>query len=437
MQLIERFFHLRERNTTLAREVRGGVATFLTMAYILFANATILSKAGMDAAAVTACTALAAGICCIAMGFIANFPLALASGMGINAFIAFTITKETGSWQTAMALVVFDGVLCLVLVLCGLREAVMRAIPHDLRLAIGAGIGLFVAFIGLFNAGIVIKGFPPDLPLTHGSVHVHATLLALCGTVVTGFLMARRVPGSLLIGILATTGVALATGIVNWPVTFAMPSFSVAFQADFKLAFNGLIHNQHVYLPLLFSLVMIDFFDTIGSATAVAQEGGMIDDKGNIPNVKKLLLVDSASASVGGLLGASSVTSYVESAAGVAEGARTGLHNIVVGVLFLAGIFLAPLAGVVPAAATSPALILVGLLMMKQAKEIDFESLDTAIPAFITLITIPLTYSIAHGIGYGFIAYVLIQVLSLRFTKVHPLMYVTAVAFAAFFYFEK
>lgn len=436
MQLIERLFHLRQRNTTVARELRGGLATFLTMAYILFANATILSNAGMDRGAVTACTALAAGGCCIAMGLIANFPLALASGMGINAFVAFGLAAKTGSWQTAMALVVFDGLVCLALVLCGLREAVMRAIPHDLRLAIGAGIGLFIAFIGLFNAGIVIKPLPPDLPLSHGTVHAHATLLAMAATVVTGFLMARRVPGSLLIGILATTAAAVVLKLVEWPDDFGMPSFSVAFQADFKTAFSGLIHNPNLYLPLLFSLVMIDFFDTIGSATAVAQEGGMIDANGNLPNIRRLLLVDSASASFGGLLGASSVTSYVESAAGVAEGARTGLHNVVVGVLFLAAIFLAPLAQIVPPAATSPALILVGLLMLKQAKEIDFEALDTAIPAFITLITIPLTYSIAHGIGYGFIAYVVIQVLSLRFTRVHPLMYLTAIAFGAFFYFE-
>ena len=436
MPTLESLFHLRERKTTIAREVRGGFATFLTMAYILFVNAKILANCGMDPAAVTASTALAAGICCLLMGFIANFPLALASGMGINAFVAFGIAKVTGSWQTAMGLVVLDGLLCAVLVLLGLREAIMRAIPHDLRLAIGAGIGLFIAFIGLYNAGIVVKAFPPEVPLDHGSVKVHATLLALLGTVVTAFLMARKVPGALLIGILATTAVALAAKLVPWPNSFAMPSFSAAFHVDLKSAVAGLFRAHDSYLALLFSLVMIDFFDTIGTATAVAQEANLIDDNtGAMPRVRSVLMIDSISASIGGLLGASSVTSYIESAAGVGEGARTGLHTVVVGLLFLAAIFLAPLAGVVPAAATSPALILVGFLMMKPIKDIDFEDLDTAIPAFITLLTIPLTYSIAHGIGYGFIAFVAIKVLSLRFTQVHPLMYLTAAAFGAFFYF--
>jgi len=435
MSTIESFFQIRQRGSTIPREIRGGVATFLTMAYILFVNPLILSNAGMDRTATTACTALAAGICCLLMGGYANFPLAMASGMGINAFVAFDLVLKRGySWQAAMGLIVVEGAITLLLVLGGLREAVMHAIPRDLRLATGVGIGLFIAFIGLSNAGVVVQG--QGTPTTYGHMFVEGAinkpmLLALGGIVLTALLVVRKVPGAIVLGILITTAAALYTGVTHWPTNVSFrPTFSAsAFHVDLR----SVLHWTAA--PLIFSLIMVDFFDTIGTATAIAQQSGLIDRDGKIPGVRRVLAIDSISASLGGLLGASSVTAYIESAAGVADGARTGLHTIVVGVLFLLAIFLAPFAGVVPSAATAPALVLVGFLMMTQVREIDLDHLDTAIPAFITLLTIPLTFSIAHGIGYGFIAFVAIKVLSLRFTQVHPLMYLTAIAFGAYFYF--
>jgi AGZA family xanthine/uracil permease-like MFS transporter len=435
MTSIDRFFQIRQRGSTMSREIRGGVATFLTMAYILFVNPLILSNAGMDRAATTACTALAAGVCCLLMGGYANFPLAMASGMGINAFVAFDLVIKHGfTWQAAMGLIVVEGLITLLLVLGGLREAVMHAIPHDLRLATGVGIGLFIAFIGLSNAGIVVQG--QGTPVTYGHILVNHMLnrpmvLALAGTLLTAVLIVRKVPGALVIGILATTAAALWIGVTQWPTHVSMrPTFAAtAFHVDLRSALHW------AAAPFIFSLIMVDFFDTIGTASAVARQAGLIDQEGKIPGVRRLLAVDSISASIGGLFGASSVTAYIESAAGVAEGARTGLHTVVVGLLFLLAIFLAPFAGVVPAAATSPALIIVGFLMLSQIREINLEDLSTAIPAFITMITIPLTYSIAHGIGYGFIAFVVIKVVGLRFMQVHPLMYLVAMAFVMYFYF--
>lgn len=438
MSILERSFEIRRRGSTVAAELRGAVATFLTMAYILLVNALILSDAGMPPGSVTACTALAAGVCCIAMGLWANFPIALASGMGINASVAFALSHATGSWQTAMGLVVLDGVVVLALVLIGLREAVLRAIPRDLRLSIGAGIGLFIAFIGLVNAGFVVRPEGPSPPLSAGTFNTVPALVAAIGLAVTAFLVARRVKGGLLIGIAAGTLAAFALGLT--PVSalstaaahIGRPDFSVAFQADVVGATRGLFDPAKSFVPLLLSLVMVDFFDTLGTVTGIADEAKLTDSAGNIPRLRRVLVVDSLSASVGGLLGCSSVTSYVESAAGVAEGARTGLHTVAVGVLFLASIVLAPLLSVVPKEATAPALILVGFYMIGQFAKVDFEKLDTAIPAFITLITIPLTYSIAHGVAFGFLAFVAIKVLSLRFRDVHPVMYGTAAAFAVF-----
>jgi AGZA family xanthine/uracil permease-like MFS transporter len=366
------------------------------------------------------------------MGLIANFPIALASGMGLNAFVAFTLTAKTGSWQTAMGLVVLDGLVILLLVLAGVREAIMNAIPRDLRLAIGAGIGLFIAFIGLQKAGFVIAD--ENTLVTFGELRRPDTAVAGIGLLLMAVLVARRVPGALVIGILITTGIAFVdnhlgpSGMTRPTLPeFTRPDFSAAFAADIR----GALKLE--FIPLLLALMMVDFFDTLGTATAIAEEGKLIDDRGRIPGVRRILIVDSMSASIGGMLGASSVTSYIESAAGVAEGARTGLHTVAVGVLFLLAIIAAPLAGIVPAAATAPALILVGYLMMTQAARIDFGDPQIGIPAFITLLTIPLTFSIAHGIGYGFIAYVVIKLAVAKARDVHPLMYATAAAFAAYF----
>ncbi|MGB2717444.1 MAG: NCS2 family permease [Vicinamibacterales bacterium] len=432
-------FDLQARGTTTAREVRGGCATFLTMAYILFANPSILAAAGIPFEPAVAATAAAAAICTLLMGLGANFPLALAPGMGLNAVVAFQVVGQTGSWQAAMGLVVLNGLVVLALVLAGVREAVMNAIPLDLRRAISVGIGLFIALIGAVNARLVV--IPPSSvaalardplaavpPVTHGSLHAPEPLIALGGLLLIAFLLSRRVPGAIVIGIVGTTVAALLLGISHWPdAWFRMPRFDTAFEADLRSALDVR------FAPLLLSIVMVDFFDTLGTVTAIAETGGLHDRLGRIPRLRSILAIDSISAAIGGVFGVSSVTSYVESAAGVAEGARTGLHNVIVAALFAACMFAAPLFAIVPAAATAPALIVVGFLMCQQIVRMDFAALDTAIPAFLILLMTPLTFSISHGIGYGFIAYVGIKLLRGRPGDVQPMMYAAAVFFVAYF----
>ena len=437
-----RRFDIAERGSTPAAEVRGAVATFLTMSYILFANPSILAMAGVPFAPAVAATAAAAAICSILMGVVANFPIALASGMGLNAVIAYQVAPAAGSWQVAMGIVVLDGIVAFALVVLGLREAVMTAIPRDLRRAISVGIGLFIAFIGLVNAKLVIvpAGTLAALaknplvvmpPVAHGSLRTPEALVALIGLLITSVLIARRVSGAIVIGIVASTALALVIGVAALPTTswVSLPSFATVGQADVM----GAIRSSA--LPMLLPVLLVDFFDTIGTATAVADAAGLAERRGGIPGIRNVLAVDSLSAAVGGFFGASSVTSYIESAAGVAEGARTGLHSVVVGLLFGTALFLTPVFSIVPAAATAPALIAVGFLMCEQITRIDFQDLEIALPAFVLMVTVPFTYSISHGIGYGFITFVVIKVFSAKWQSVHPLMYATATGFAAYFIF--
>jgi len=436
-----RLFDLEARGTTGAREVRGGLATFLTMAYILVANPASLAAAGVPYEAAVAATAAAAALCTLLLGLGADFPLALAPGMGLNAIIAFQIAPAAGSWQTAMGLVVLDGLLVLALVVLGLREAVMHAIPRDLRRAIGVGIGLFIALIGAVNARLVVvpAGSVAELsqrpqavlpPVTYGSLQTPEAAVAAVGLLVIALLMVRGVPGAIVLGIAAGTTLALVLGLARLPPAgwLAAPNLQTVGAADVRGALSLAL------APLLISIVMVDFFDTIGTVTAVAEAAHLQDAEGRVPRLRRILGLDSVSAVVGGLFGASSVTSYIESAAGVAEGARTGLHSVVVAACFALAVFAAPVAAIVPAAATAPALILVGFLMAQQITRIDFGALETAIPAFVLLVTIPFTWSISHGIGYGFVTYVVIQVLAGRWRAVHPVMYGTTAAFAAYFW---
>lgn len=436
--MLDRLFDLQGRGTTVGRELRGAVATFLTMAYILVANPAILSAAGVPLEAAVAATALAAGVCSILMGVTANFPLALAPGMGLNAVVAFQITAATGSWQTAMGLVVLDGLVVVLLVACGLREAVLRAIPADLRRAIAVAIGLFIAFIGLVNARIIVV--PPSTaaalvrdassvlpPVTHGALTA-GPLVAFLGLMVMAWLLVKRVTGAIVIGIAMATVAALALGIAAVPSAWlAAPRLETVFAADVRAALDAR------FVPLLLAIVMVDFFDTIGTVTAIGEAAHLAGPDGRVPHLRRILGVDGLSASIGGLAGASSVTSYIESAAGIAEGARTGLHTVGVGLLFLACMLVAPVLAVVPPVATAPALIIAGFLMAQQIVRIDLEAIETAVPAFLILLMVPLTYSISHGIGAGFIAYVAIKGLSGRLRDVHPLMAASAAAFAAYF----
>lgn len=424
----------------MGREVRGGITTFLTMAYILVANPSILAAAGVPFEAAAAATAAAAAICTLLMGLGANFPVALAPGMGLNAVVAFQVAGQTGSWQTAMGLVVLNGIVVLALVLAGVREAVMHAIPLDLRRAISVGIGLFIALIGAVNARIVVvpAGSLAALaanplatvpPVTHGSLDAAEPLLAFAGLLVIAVLLSKQVTGAIVIGIAAATAGGLLLGISHWPTGdwLRLPRFDTLFQADVRGALDVRL------VPLLLSIVMVDFFDTLGTVTAIAETGHLHDSDGRIPRLRSVLAIDSIGAVVGGAFGVSSVTSYVESAAGVAEGARTGLHNVVVAALFAACMFAAPLVAVVPAAASAAALVIVGFLMCQQIVRIDFAAVDTAIPGFLILLLTPLTFSISHGIGYGFIAYVTIKLLRGRPRDVQPMMYAAAALFAVYF----
>ena len=434
-------FDLAARKTTVATEVRGGVTTFLTMAYILFANPSILAAAGVPFEAAVAATAAAAALATLLMGVVANFPVALAPGMGLNAVIAFQVAAQTGSWQAAMGLVVLNGLIVLILVLVGAREAVMEAIPLDLRRAISVGIGLFIALIGAVNARIVV--LPPGSiaavtadpkalvpPVTHGSLHTAEPLLAFTGLLVIAVLLIRRTPAALLIGVGVATVASLALGLTRWPAGawLVWPRFDTFFQADLRTALNP------AFLAVLLSILMVDFFDTVGTVTAIAETGQLRDEAGRIPRLRAIFAVDSIAAVIGGAFGASSVTSYVESAAGVAEGARTGLHNVVVAALFAACIFAAPLVAIVPAAASGAALMVVGFLMCQQIVRMDFTTLDSGLPAFLILLLTPLTYSISHGIGCGFLTYVAIKLLRGRPGEVKPMMYAAAVLFAVYFW---
>jgi AGZA family xanthine/uracil permease-like MFS transporter len=435
------FFDLAGRGTTVAREARGALATFLTMAYILIANAQILSAAGVPMEAAVAGTALTAGVASILMGLGANVPIALAPGMGLNAVIAFqAVPAAGGSWPMAMGLVVLDGLIVLLLVLLGVREAVVRAIPVDLRRAIGVGIGLFIVFLGLVQARIVVVpastvaalAAMPGLnmpPVTAGDWAAVEPFIAAVGVVLGGVLLARAQTGAMLLAIAVSALFALALGHMAWAGVAALPQFDTLFKADVLGAL------QWRLMPLLFALVLVDFFDTVGTVTAIGEAAGLTRPDGLMPRIRQVLAIDAIAAILGGTFGASSATSYIESAAGVAEGARTGLHSVFVGLLFLASMVLAPLASAIPAAATAPALILTGLLMCRDIGKIDVTALDTAIPAFLTVILVPLTYSISHGIGGGFIAYVAIKLLSGRVGDIHPLMAASAAAFLAFFVF--
>jgi adenine/guanine/hypoxanthine permease len=442
------FFGFSERGTNLRTEVLAGLTTFMTMAYIVFVNPAILGTegTGLPVTGVFFATCVAAAAASIAMGLFANYPVALASGLGLNAIVAFTLILGLGlSWQQAMAVVVIEGLLVTILVLTNLREAVMNAIPMSLKFAIAVGIGLFIAFIGLKNGGIVVQN--PATYLALGDFTQGPVLLALFGLVATLALVARGVRGGILVGILLTGVVGMIFGVVP------LPSGVVDFRFDTSTLGGGVLAVPEVLqlslIPVIFALFMTDFFDTMGTVIAVGQEGKLLDENGRPPRLKRILLVDSLAAAGGGAAGASSVTSYIESGAGVAEGGRTGFTSVVVGLLFLLALPFSPLISVfggsipVPgpeggedifvSPVTAPALIVVGFLMITAVRFIPWEDFDEAIPAFLTILTLPLTFNISYGIGFGFIAYVLIKLSRGRPGEVHPLLYGAALLFALAF----
>jgi AGZA family xanthine/uracil permease-like MFS transporter len=447
--MIADYFKFAERGTDLITEARGGLTTFMVMVYIVFVNASILGD-GFGLAqndpgriALSAGTALIAGIMTIAMGVVGNYPFALAAGLGINAIVAFGLTFGRGLTPAgAMGVIVLEGLAVTVLVLVGLREAVMNAIPLVLKRAIGAGIGLFILFIGFANGGLIQTGCAPGSEaaktcigtlVTYHLPETTAQFVFLFGLALTVVLWARRIKAALVISIIVTTLVALVGGVTKIPDTGISwaPSFTTIGAFD--------IGNVFTTLPLLtavlviFAIMLTDFFDTMGTVTGVAAEAGLAREDGSVPGAGRVLLVDSIAAAVGGLAGVSSNTTYIESAAGVAEGARTGFASVVTGVLFLLAIFLAPLAGIIPGVATAPALVLVGYLMFTQVRDIKVADLEDGFPALLTMLLMPLTYDISIGIGAGFISWVLIKVVKGKMGEIHPLMWVVSIAFAVFF----
>ncbi|MGY2875989.1 adenine/guanine/hypoxanthine permease [Marmoricola sp. URHA0025 HA25] len=462
---LENYFKIAERGSTVEREIRGGVVTFFTMAYIVVLNPLILGFAadehgkflgggsgdGSNLPAIAAATALVAGIVTILMGVVANYPLALATGLGLNAFVAFSIASQM-TWADAMGLIVIEGLIILVLVLTGFRQAVFHAVPAPLKVAISVGIGLFITLIGFFDAGFVRPGAGTPVQLgPTGELAGWPVLVFLIGLALVITLWVRRVRGAILISIIATTVLAIIVESIGdfgaktdknplgWSLTvpqwsdkvFDAPHFDTV--GHFNLFDSWGDAGVVTVVLLIFTLMLADFFDTMGTMTAIGAEAGLLDEEGVPPNTQKILVVDSIAAAAGGAAGVSSNTSYIESASGVGEGARTGLASVVTGLLFLVAIVFAPLVKIIPSEAAVPALVLVGFLMMQQVKGIDWDDVEIAIPAFLTIVLMPFTYSITAGIGVGFIAYVLIKVVRQKAAEVHQLMWLIAALFVLYF----
>ena len=445
---LDRYFKITERGSSPRTELIGGLTTWLTMAYILFVNPQILGAvadgAGTKLAfpAVLTVTALIAGVATLAMGLYANYPFALAAGLGLNAFVAFTLVGASGlSWPEAMGVIVIEGLVITALVLTGLREAVLNAIPMDLKRAIGIGIGLFIALIGLVGGGIVVQGEGTVVTL-NADLRTWTVGVFALGLILTGTLVARRVKGALLIGILGMTVVAIiineisgesvwANGVAAVPSQiFAAPDFSLFGDFSFNvfkvLGIGGA-------LATIIAVMLSDFFDTMGTVIGIGGEARLLDREGKLPGIRRVLLVDSLAAAAGGAASASSNTTFIESASGVSEGARTGLASVVTALLFLACLFISPIAGVIPPEATAPVLVIVGYFMMTIVREIDWADPGIGIPVLLTIVLMPFTFSITNGVGGGFVTYTLIAVLRGRAREVHPLMYIVSAIFVWYF----
>ena len=420
----EAYFRFHEHQTTWRTELLAGLTTFITMAYIIFVNPAILSQTGMPLAAVTTSTCLCAAFGSIMMGALANYPLALAPGMGLNAYFTYTVVKGMGvPWQTALGAVFISGIIFLLLTIGGIRQRLVGAIPHELHAAVAGGIGLFVAFIGLVNSGIIIRSNATTVTL--GDLHQHAPQLAIFGILLIAILQAYKVKASMLIGVLGT----LLIGILLHQVKYQPSTLNPLAIRDtaFHLDIRGALHLNA--FEIIFVFLFVDLFDNLGTLVAVAKKADLIEKDGNIPRLNRIMFADAVATIIGSLTGTSTVTSYVESSAGVAVGGRSGITAIVTGFCFLIALFAAPLVGIVPTAATAPALIIVGSLMLTTITEIPWKEPISAIPAFLTLIMIPLSASIANGLGFGVIAYASVHILSGRFRREDWLLYLLAVLF--------
>ena len=427
---LEQYFGFRHYQTSWRTETLAGLTTFVTMAYIIFVNPAILHETGMPLAAVTTATCLCAGFGSILMGALANYPLALAPGMGLNAYFTYSVVLGMHvPWQTALGTVFLSGIIFLLLTFSGLRQRLVSAIPHELHAAVAGGIGLFVAFIGLRNAGIIVPS--PATVVTLGNLRSPAVLLAIFGILLIAVLQAFRIKAAMLLGVLATMALGIACRQVHWtPTAVDLHSLS---RTAFKLDIPGALHIG--VFEIIFAFLFVDLFDNIGTLVAVTERAGLILPDHTIPRLDRIFFADATATIVGSLTGTSTVTSYIESSAGVSAGGRTGFTAIIAGILFLVAIFVAPLAGSIPAFATSPALILVGALMLAPTARIDWDEPRVAIPAFLTLITIPLTYSIATGLSFGLTAYAALEIFTGRARRAHWMLYLLALLFLARFAF--
>lgn len=427
---LAKYFEFDRLETNWRTEILAGFTTFITMAYIIFVNPSILHETGMPLAAVTAATCISAGIGSILMGIFARYPIALAPGMGLNAYFTYTVVKGMGvPWQVALGAVFLSGVAFLILTAVGIRQLIVSAIPAELYSAVAVGIGLFIALIGFRNSGIVVPS--PATMVTMGNLRDPSTALAVFGLLLTAALIAWGQPAAMLIGVVSTTVVGALIGLVHWSPQIYSPAdlAATAFQLDVvgALKLGG--------LEIIFVFLFVDMFDNIGTLVAVSKKAGLFDSSSRIPRVNRILFTDATATIVGSLTGTSTVVSYIESAAGVAAGGRSGVTAIVAGVLFLLALFLAPLAGAIPAAATAPALILVGALMISHVREIHWDDPLIAIPSFLTITTIPLTFSIANGLSWGFVAFTLLRVLRGQWRQINWVVYALTAAFLLRFFF--
>ncbi len=435
---MEKFFKAQQRGSSVGQELRAGLTTFLAMAYIIAVNPSLLTQAGIPATAAVTATCVGAGIMTICMGLFSNRPLACASGMGVNAVFAFSLTAIAGGdWHAASAVIFVEGVAILILVLCGLREAIMDAIPVSLRHAISVGLGLFIAMIGLKDGGIIVADESTMVAL--GDVFSPTFLVGLISIIATIVLYAMNVKGSLLLGIIVAVVAGIPLGVTQLPAGIVsgldFSSFGAPFLAD-ESGVMGIakVVTNPTLLVFAFSLMMSDFFDTMGTAMAVAKQGEFLTEDGNVEDIRPILVVDSVAAAAGGFMGVSSITTFVESTSGAADGGRTGLTSVTTGVLFILAAFFSPIVTIVSSAATCGALVYVGYLMMSEASEIDWSDVSQGFPAFMIVAGVPFTYSISAGIGLGFIAYVVVALVKGEASKIKPLMWIAALAFLVYFF---
>lgn len=433
---MEKFFQLKERNSTVSKEVVGGITTFLAMAYILAVNPGILSESGLPWGGVFTATAISAAIATLVMALLANLPVALAPGLGLNAFFTYSVVLGMGcSYQLALTAVLLEGILFIVLSLCGVREAIVKSIPDGVKKAVAVGIGLFIAIIGLVNAGICSKETGTFIGFVNFAGDNHSAIVAVLGLIITIILYTLNVKGSILIGIVITTIIGIPFGVTTVPENFkpfSTPEAPVMFAFDF----GGIGKDIGKFFVIFFTFLFTDMFDTIGTLLGVAEQGNLKDENGDIKNAKGALLADAVGTVAGACLGTSTVTSFVESSSGVAAGARTGLASVVTAIFFLLALFLSPLFGLIPSAATAPALIFVGYLMMKSVVGIKFDDPTEGIPAFITIMTMPFAYSISKGIMFGIITYVIAKVAGKKAKEIPVVTWILAVVFLADLIFE-